>query len=108
MTDQPAKAIISTAPRETEFRRELRRAVRVMVEARWPVLAVIILLATAIAAAALILIVRRASRDVVGARRCRTRPGRDGPPDVCRGPSGGTLGIAALQQRGPTPVVAKR
>ena len=51
MTDQPAKAIISTAPRETEFRRELRRAVRVMVEARWPVLAVIILLATAIAAA---------------------------------------------------------
>ena len=51
MTDQPAKAIIATAPRETEFRRELRRAVRVMVEARWPVLAVIILLATAIAAA---------------------------------------------------------
>ena len=51
MTDQPAKAIITTAPRETEFRRELRRAVRVMVEARWPVLAVIILLATAIAAA---------------------------------------------------------
>ena len=51
MTDQPAKAIISTAPRETEFRRELRRAIRVMVEARWPVLAVIILLATAIAAA---------------------------------------------------------
>ena len=51
MTDHPAKAIITTAPRETEFRRELRRAVRVMVEARWPVLAVIILLATAIAAA---------------------------------------------------------
>lgn len=51
MTDQPAKAIISTAPRETEFRRELRRAVRVMVEARWPVLAIVILLATAIAAA---------------------------------------------------------
>ena len=51
MTDQPAKAIISTAPRETEFRRELRRAVRVMVEARWPVLAMVILLATAIAAA---------------------------------------------------------
>ena len=51
MTDQPAKAIITTAPRETEFRRELRRAVRVMVEARWPVLAIVILLATAIAAA---------------------------------------------------------
>ncbi|MED5199559.1 MAG: ABC transporter permease [Gemmatimonadota bacterium] len=51
MTDQPAKALITTAPRETEFRRELRRAVRVMVEARWPVLAMVILLATAIAAA---------------------------------------------------------
>lgn len=51
MTDQPAKAIVTTAPRETEFRRELRRAVRVMVEARWPVLAMVILLATAIAAA---------------------------------------------------------
>ena len=51
MTDQPAKAIITTAPRETEFRREIRRAVRVMVEARWPVLAMVILLATAIAAA---------------------------------------------------------
>ena len=51
MTDQPAKAIVTTAPRETEFRRELRRAVRVMVEARWPVLAIVILLATAIAAA---------------------------------------------------------
>ena len=51
MTDQPAKAIIATAPRGTEFRRELRRAVRVMVEARWPVLAMVILLATAIAAA---------------------------------------------------------
>ena len=51
MTDQPAKALITTAPRETEFRRELRRAVRVMGEARWPVLAMVILLATAIAAA---------------------------------------------------------
>ena len=51
MTDQPAKAIVTAAPRETEFRRELRRAVRVMVEARWPVLAIVILLATAIAAA---------------------------------------------------------
>lgn len=51
MRDQPAEGIVTTAPRETEFRRELRRAVRVMVEARWPVLAVIILLATAIAAA---------------------------------------------------------
>ena len=51
MTDQPAKALITTAPRETEFRRELRRAIRVMVEARWPVLAMVILLATAIAAA---------------------------------------------------------
>ena len=51
MTDQPAEALITKAPRETEFRRELRRAVRVMVEARWPVLAMVILLATAIAAA---------------------------------------------------------
>ena len=51
MRDQPAEGIVTTAPRETEFRRELRRAIRVMVEARWPVLAMVILLATAIAAA---------------------------------------------------------
>jgi peptide/nickel transport system permease protein len=51
MRDQPAEGIVATAPQETEFRRELGRAVRVMVEARWPVLAVIILVTTAIAAA---------------------------------------------------------
>lgn len=51
MSDQPAEGVVTTAPRETEFRRELRRAARVMVEARWPVLAVIILVATGIAAA---------------------------------------------------------
>jgi len=51
MSDQPAERVVTTAPRETEFRRELRRAARVMVEARWPVLAVIILVATGIAAA---------------------------------------------------------
>ena len=51
MNDQPAQGIVTKDPRETEFRRELRRAVRVMVGARWPVLAMAILLATAIAAA---------------------------------------------------------
>ena len=51
MSDQPSEGVVTTAPRETEFRRELRRAARVMVEARWPVLAVIILVATGIAAA---------------------------------------------------------
>lgn len=47
MSDRPGEAIIPTAPRESE----LRRAARFMVEARWPVFAVIVLLATAIAAA---------------------------------------------------------
>jgi len=51
MRDKPIEGIVTTDPRETDFRRELRRAVRVMVEARWPVLAMVILLATAIAAA---------------------------------------------------------
>ena len=51
MRDQQTEGIVTTDPRETDFRRELRRAVRVMVEARWPVLAMVILLATAIAAA---------------------------------------------------------
>ena len=51
MRDQPIEGIVTTDPRETDFRRELRRAVRVMIEARWPVLAMVILLATAIAAA---------------------------------------------------------
>ena len=51
MRDQPTEGIVITDPRETQFRRELRRAVRVMVRARWPVLAMVILLATAIAAA---------------------------------------------------------
>ena len=51
MRDQPIEGIVTTDARETDFRRELRRAVRVMIEARWPVLAMVILLATAIAAA---------------------------------------------------------
>ena len=51
MNDQLAQEIVTKDHRETEFRRELRRAVRVMIEARWPVLALVILLATAIAAA---------------------------------------------------------
>ena len=51
MNDQLAQEIVTKDYRETEFRRELRRAVRVMIEARWPVLALVILLATAIAAA---------------------------------------------------------
>ena len=51
MNDQLAQGIVTKDHRETEFRRELRRAVRVMIEARWPVLALVILLATAIAAA---------------------------------------------------------
>ena len=51
MNDQLAQEIVTKDHRETEFRRELRRAVRVMIEARWPVLAMVILLATAIAAA---------------------------------------------------------
>ena len=51
MNDQLAQEIVTKDHRETEFRRELRRAVRVMIEARWPVLGLVILLATAIAAA---------------------------------------------------------
>ena len=51
MNDQLTQEIVTKDHRETEFRRELRRAVRVMIEARWPVLALVILLATAIAAA---------------------------------------------------------
>ena len=51
MNDQLAQEIVTKDHRETEFRRELRRAVRGMIEARWPVLALVILLATAIAAA---------------------------------------------------------
>ena len=51
MNDQLAQEIVTKDHRETELRRELRRAVRVMIEARWPVLALVILLATAIAAA---------------------------------------------------------
>ena len=39
MNDQLAQEIVTKDHRETEFRRELRRAVRVMIEARWPVLA---------------------------------------------------------------------
>ena len=51
MNDQLAQEIVTKDHRATDFRRELRRAVRVMIEARWPVLALVILLATAIAAA---------------------------------------------------------
>lgn len=45
-----AEATLAT-PRETHVQRELRRAVRVMVDARWPVFAVIFLSTAAIAAA---------------------------------------------------------
>ena len=41
---------LSVPARDTAFRREIRRAARVMVEARWPIFAVIFLLATSIAA----------------------------------------------------------
>ena len=51
MSNRPDEATVPPAPRETGFRRELRRAARIMVQARWPVLALIILLAVTIAAA---------------------------------------------------------
>ena len=46
MTDLPT----ATLARDSEFRREFRRAIRVMADARWPVLAVIILAVAAFAA----------------------------------------------------------
>ncbi len=46
---RPADALL-VAPRESGFRREVRRAARVMVDARWPVFAVIFLGLTALAA----------------------------------------------------------
>ena len=46
MTDLP----IATPARDSELRREFRRAIRVMADARWPVLAVIILAVAAFAA----------------------------------------------------------
>ncbi len=45
----PAEALL-VAPRESDFRREVRRAARVMVDARWPVFAVVFLFLTALAA----------------------------------------------------------
>lgn len=45
----PAEALL-VAPRESDFRREVRRAARVMVDARWPVFAVVFLVLTALAA----------------------------------------------------------
>ncbi len=42
---------LSVPARDTAFRREIRRAARAMVEARWPIFAVIFLLAASIAAA---------------------------------------------------------
>ena len=45
----PAGAL-PVVPRESDFRRELRRAARVMVDARWPVFAVVFLFLTALAA----------------------------------------------------------
>jgi peptide/nickel transport system permease protein len=47
MSDRPGEGPVSTVPRESE----LRRAARFMVEARWPVFAVICLLVAAVAAA---------------------------------------------------------
>ena len=51
MSDPAGEAMVSSAPRESDLRRGLRRATRSMVQARWPVLALIILLATGVAAA---------------------------------------------------------
>ncbi|MBT8488409.1 MAG: ABC transporter permease [Gemmatimonadetes bacterium] len=46
----PRTDALLAASRESDFRRELRRAARVMVDARWPVFAVIFLFLTALAA----------------------------------------------------------
>ena len=51
MSDRPGEGTVPTTRRKTGFHKELRRAARAMVQARWPVLAWIVLLAVAIAAA---------------------------------------------------------
>jgi peptide/nickel transport system permease protein len=51
MSDCPGEGTVPTTRRETRFWRELRRAARVMVDARWPIFAVVFLLAASIAAA---------------------------------------------------------
>lgn len=51
MSDGVGEATMFTAPRESGFRRGLRRAIRGMVQARWPVVALLILVAAGIAAA---------------------------------------------------------
>ena len=51
MSDRPGEGTVPTTRRETRFRWEFRRATRVMVDARWPLFAVIFLLAASIAAA---------------------------------------------------------
>ena len=51
MTVRPDEAAVLANPRGTGFRRELRRAARIMVAARWPILAVVFLAAAATAAA---------------------------------------------------------
>ena len=51
MSDRHSDTMDLAPPPVSGFRRELRRAVRVMVAARWPVLAVFILLAASVAAA---------------------------------------------------------
>lgn len=51
MTDPTPPAAAPMNPRGSGFRPELKRAVRVMVAARWPVLALFILVAAAVAAA---------------------------------------------------------
>jgi peptide/nickel transport system permease protein len=51
MSDRPGEGTVPAIRRETRFRTELRRAIRVMVDARWPMFAVIFLLAAAFAAA---------------------------------------------------------
>jgi len=50
MSDRPGEGTVPAIRRETRFRTELRRATRVMVDARWPMFAVIFLLAASIAA----------------------------------------------------------
>jgi len=51
MSDRMAEAMVVENPRGSGFRREFARAVRVMVDARWPIFAVAFLLVAAVAAA---------------------------------------------------------
>lgn len=49
--DPRTEGVVSAPPRESDLRRGTRRAIRSMVQARWPVVALLILLAASIAAA---------------------------------------------------------